>query len=76
MDTILICTVTGLFILVTGTWDSGLTGAALSVEAFEAGLPGIWGSYIVTGRPRSGRRLCECPLEWWTAARPTGQVEW
>jgi AGCS family alanine or glycine:cation symporter len=49
VDTILICTTTGLVILVTGTWDSGITGAALSVTAFEAGLPGTWGDLVVTG---------------------------
>src|ERR687896_2502096 len=48
VDTILICTTTGLVILVTGTWDSGATGAELSVRAFEAGLPGTWGDIIVT----------------------------
>jgi AGCS family alanine or glycine:cation symporter len=48
VDTILICTVTGLVILVTGTWQSGATGAALSARAFEAGLPGTWGDVIVT----------------------------
>ena len=48
VDTILICTVTGLVILVTGVWDSGATGAALSARAFEAGLPGTWGDVIVT----------------------------
>src|SRR5688572_17096261 len=37
VDTILICTTTGLVILVTGVWDSGATGAALSVRAFETG---------------------------------------
>lgn len=49
VDTILICTTTGLVILVTGSWDSGLTGAALSVRAFETGLPGRWGDIVVTG---------------------------
>jgi alanine or glycine:cation symporter, AGCS family len=49
VDTILICTTTGLVILVTGTWSSGATGAALSTAAFEAGLPGTWGDVIVTG---------------------------
>src|ERR687896_334048 len=48
VDTILICTTTGLVILVTGTWDSGATGAELSVRAFEAGLPGTWGDIVVT----------------------------
>ena len=48
VDTILICTTTGLAILVTGAWDSGATGAALSVQAFTTGLPGTWGGFIVT----------------------------
>ncbi len=49
VDTILVCTTTGLVILVTGTWNSGLTGAALSAKAFEVGLPGTWGDIVVTG---------------------------
>ncbi|MEO6222717.1 MAG: sodium:alanine symporter family protein [Vicinamibacterales bacterium] len=48
VDTILICTTTGLVILLTGTWDQGISGAALSAKAFETGLPGTWGSLIVT----------------------------
>ncbi|MBM4218880.1 MAG: sodium:alanine symporter family protein [Gammaproteobacteria bacterium] len=49
VDTLLICTVTGLVILVTDSWTSGSTGAALSVRAFEAGLLGTWGDVVVTG---------------------------
>jgi AGCS family alanine or glycine:cation symporter len=49
VDTILICTMTGLVILVTGSWTSGLNGAALSARAFETGLPGTWGDIVVTG---------------------------
>ena len=49
VDTILICTVTGLVVLVTGAWTSGLDGAALSAKAFETGLPGAWGHIVVTG---------------------------
>ena len=48
VDTLLICTITGLAIILTGTWTSGDTGAALSVRAFEAGLPGAWGGFVVT----------------------------
>jgi AGCS family alanine or glycine:cation symporter len=48
VDTILICTTTGLVILLTGVWDSGETGAALSARAFETGLPGVWGDMVVT----------------------------
>jgi alanine or glycine:cation symporter, AGCS family len=49
VDTVLICTVTGLVILVTDSWTSGATGAALSTKAFETGLPGTWGDIVVTG---------------------------
>lgn len=49
VDTVLICTMTGLVILVTDTWTLGLNGAALSARAFETGLPGAWGGIVVTG---------------------------
>ena len=48
VDTILICTTTGLVILVTGVWSAGVTGAELSTRAFESGLPGTWGDVVVT----------------------------
>ncbi len=48
VDTLLICTTTGLVILVTNSWDLGISGAALSARAFETGLPGTWGSIVVT----------------------------
>jgi AGCS family alanine or glycine:cation symporter len=48
VDTILVCTTTGLAILVTGVWDSGATGAALAGQAFSTGLPGTWGNIVVT----------------------------
>ncbi len=46
IDTLLICTMTGLVIILTGAWSSGKTGAALSTLAFNTGIPG-WGGYIV-----------------------------
>lgn len=46
LDTLVICTITGLVILVTGAWSSGETGAGLSALAFETALPGV-GAYIV-----------------------------
>lgn len=48
IDTIIICSITGLVIMVTGVWDSGANGAPLSAMAFNAGLPGGWGQYIVS----------------------------
>ena len=46
IDTLLICTMTALVIILTGAWNSGETAAALSMLAFNNGLPG-WGNYIV-----------------------------
>jgi AGCS family alanine or glycine:cation symporter len=48
VDTILVCTFTGLAILVTDAWSSGTTGAALAGQAFSIGLPGTWGNIVVT----------------------------
>ena len=47
IDTIIICSMTGLVIIVSGAWTSGETGATLSSLAFESAMPGI-GSYVVT----------------------------
>ncbi|MEG0296682.1 MAG: sodium:alanine symporter family protein [Clostridium sp.] len=51
IDTILICTMTGLALVITGNFGAGtngLEGAALTTAAFEAGLPiAIVGKYIV-----------------------------
>ena len=38
IDTLVVCTMTALVIVLTGAWTSGKTGAALSTHAFEAGL--------------------------------------
>jgi AGCS family alanine or glycine:cation symporter len=48
VDTILVCTVTGLVIVSTGVWADGTTGAALAGHAFSVGLPGTWGNIVVT----------------------------
>jgi len=47
IDTIIICTITGLVIVVSGAWTSGENGAALSALAFGNELPGS-GAYIVS----------------------------
>ena len=40
IDTILICTMTGLTIVITGAWQvPGLEGVAVTTQAFQAGLP-------------------------------------
>ncbi|NKN33664.1 alanine/glycine:cation symporter family protein [Marichromatium bheemlicum] len=49
IDTLIICTITGLVIMVTGAWTSGETGASLSAAAFGAGLPGVGGYVVALG---------------------------
>lgn len=39
IDTLVICTMTGLSIVVTGTWNIGLEGVAVTNKAFQLGLP-------------------------------------
>ncbi|MCF8469819.1 MAG: sodium:alanine symporter family protein [Parvibaculum sp.] len=39
IDTLVVCTVTGLVIVTSGIWTDGLNGAALTSGAFEAALP-------------------------------------
>ncbi len=54
VDTIVVCTMTALVILVTGAWKEidpatgkGLNDLLLSARAFETGLPGRWGDMVV-----------------------------
>ncbi|MDR7026412.1 alanine/glycine:cation symporter family protein [Pseudomonas peli] len=47
IDTIIICSMTGLAIICSGVWTSGSSGAALSAAAFESAMPGV-GGYILT----------------------------
>ena len=47
IDTIVVCTFTGLVILTTGMWTHGYNGAELTTRAFSQGLPGQWGGVIV-----------------------------
>jgi AGCS family alanine or glycine:cation symporter len=47
IDTLVVCTMTALVIILTGAWTGGENGAALSTTAFNTGLSGF-GAYIVT----------------------------
>ena len=49
IDTIVICSMTALVIIMTGTWTSGETGASLSTLAFNTGLPGFGKVVVVFG---------------------------
>jgi len=46
IDTIIVCTMTALVIVTTGTWTSGETGAGLTTLAFSQGLAGP-GDFVV-----------------------------
>lgn len=39
IDTLIICTMTGLAIVITGTWNIGLEGVEVTNRAFQMGLP-------------------------------------
>lgn len=49
IDTLVVCSITGLVIVVTGAWTGGQTGAELSSLAFEAALPGLGGTLVTLG---------------------------
>lgn len=55
IDTIIVCSITGFTIIATGAYTRvdpatglALTGAPLTAAAFQTGLPGEWGGYIVS----------------------------
>lgn len=49
IDTIIICSMTGLVLIITGVWSTDLKGAEMTNAAFSAGLPTqIIGQLIVT----------------------------
>ena len=45
IDTIIVCSVTGLTIIITGGWLTSETGATLTASSFQSAIPG--GNYIV-----------------------------
>ena len=45
IDTIVVCTMTGLVLILTGVWNSGDTGARLTSSAFQIGFTG--GGHVV-----------------------------
>jgi AGCS family alanine or glycine:cation symporter len=48
IDTLVICTMTGLVILSSDLWTLGYTGAELTTIVFDTFLPGGFGGFIVT----------------------------
>ncbi len=47
IDTIVVCTLTGLVLIISGEWSNGMTGAALTTVAFTTGMGSQLGQYIV-----------------------------
>lgn len=47
LDTIIVCTVTGLVLVMSSQFQDGVTGAALTSNSFESLLPGV-GGWVVT----------------------------
>lgn len=46
IDTIIVCSITGLSLTIAGLYTTGVEGAALTAQSFELLLPGV-GNYIV-----------------------------
>jgi AGCS family alanine or glycine:cation symporter len=47
IDTIIVCSMTGIILVMGGQYQDGATGAALTPQSFDALLPG-WGGLLVT----------------------------
>ena len=48
VDTIIVCTMTALALIMTGVWDAGESdGITMTADAFEVAMPG-WGAYLLT----------------------------
>lgn len=48
LDTIIVCTMTGLVLIVTGVWSSGTEVVVMTKTAFTSGIPGGVGGFIVS----------------------------
>lgn len=49
IDTIIVCTMTGLTLILTGAWKANLAGAAMTNAAFTQGMPiEVLGKFIIT----------------------------
>ncbi|WP_278312669.1 alanine/glycine:cation symporter family protein [Lolliginicoccus levis] len=48
IDTIIVVTFTGLVLITTGVWEGDREASGtMTADAFDAGLPGDWGHYVV-----------------------------
>ena len=58
----------------SGLWDSGIDGAALTMRAFDAMLPGNWGSYVVLGAVMLFG--FSCLISWYNYVEKAGVSLW
>lgn len=49
VDTMVVCSITALVIIMSGVWNSGLTGASLTLSAFETGMGSSSRIFLATG---------------------------
>ena len=54
IDTIVVCTLTCLVIIITGVWSSGATGATLTLNAFATGMGSATGIFLFGVTTSSG----------------------
>jgi alanine or glycine:cation symporter, AGCS family len=47
LDTIIVCSITGIVLVMAGQYETGLTGAALTAQSFDLLLPGF-GTWVIT----------------------------
>ncbi len=74
VDTFIVCTISGLAVVMSGLYDSGADGAALTMRAFNSLLPGNWGAIVV---------LCaeilfgfSCLISWYNYVEKAGESLW
>lgn len=52
VDTLIICTMTGMMVITTGAWDSGIQGVGMTIDAMNTGLANVGlgnlGKHIIT----------------------------
>lgn len=74
LDTVLIGTITALAVVMSGLWSSGLDGAALTMRAFDALLPGNIGGVICLGAVILFG--FSCLISYYTYAERAGEYIW
>jgi len=47
LDTIIVCSITGIVLVMAGQYETGITGAALTAHSFDLLLPGL-GTWVIT----------------------------